>query len=107
MRERDPLLTIARVEKKKQANSEILGFVFIPNLVECPPHRERTEKTDDQSKDLPDKGNGWNDACREYKYGGNKRSERCEGGDKFSGTKEVADPCECPIIPMKTNPGGE
>ena len=107
MRERDPLLAVAGIKEKEQADSEILAFVFIPNLVECPPRCECAEKTDNQPKYLPDKGNGGNDAGREYKYGGNKRAEGREGGDKFSGTKEVADPGECPIIPVKTDPRGE
>ena len=107
MRERDPLLAVARIKQKKETNSEILAFVFIPNLVECPPRREYAKKTDHQSKDLPDKGNGRNDACCQYKYGGDKRSEGCEGRDKLSGTKEVADPGECPIIPVETDPGSE
>ena len=103
----DPLLAVAGIKEKEQANSEILGFVFIPNLIECPPRCERAEKADDQPKYLPDKGNGRNDAGGEHKYGRNKRAERREGGNKFCGAEKIADPGEGPIIPMETDPRGE
>ena len=105
--EGDPLLAVARVEEEEQADGEILAFVVCPDLVERPPCRQRADKADQQPDDLPYEGNRRDDAGGEGEDRTNEGAEGGEGGDELAWTEELPDPGECPVVPVKADPGGE
>lgn len=107
MGEGDPLLAVARVEEEEQADREILAFVVCPDLVERPPRGERATEADQQPDNLPYEGNRRDDAGGEDEDRGDEGAEGRKGRDEFGGTEEMPDPGECPVVPVKADPGGE
>lgn len=107
VRERDPVLTVAREDEHDQRGGEGSGFARWEDLREGPPCGETEREADDEREDLPRQRMNGNQAGGDVEDRSEERAEGCEGGRELGGTEELRDPREGPVVPVEACDGQE